>query len=180
MGEKFRLRIAGSPSIWEGVMRPWMLLPMVICFGACAQTASYAPKPLSASYELPNFSRSSTRVVVHDFRAERDNSVELVRVITDQIERAFPRTATSATPHILNVDVIEHRSFFTLGNWNAVTKLKWRVASSGGHLLGEGLANGEGHRSNMAGYLTARHVSQDAFNAAMADLFSSLATVRAL
>lgn len=38
---------------------------------------------------------------------------------------------------------------------------------------------GEGHRSNMAGYLTAGAVSQDAFNVAMADLMSSLSAVQA-
>ena len=161
-------------------MRFWILLPAAFLFSACAQTASYAPKPLSATYELQNFARCSTRVVVRDFRAERDHSDELVRVITEQLARALPRTAAATPTCRLIVNVIEHRSFFTLGNWNAVTKLKWRVESSGGRLVGEGLASGEGHRSNMAGYLTAQHVSQDAFNAAMADLFSSLSAAREL
>jgi hypothetical protein len=41
----------------------------------------------------------------------------------------------------------------------------------------ESISVGEGHRSNMAGYLTAGAVSQDAFNVAMADLMSSLSAV---
>jgi uncharacterized protein (TIGR02246 family) len=68
--------------------------------------------------------------------------------------------------YTLTVDVIEHRSFFTLGNWNASTRLKWRVQEGNGSILREGVSLGEGHRSNMAGYLTAGAVSQDSYNVA--------------
>jgi hypothetical protein len=75
------------------------------------------------------------------------------------------------------VDVIEYRSFFTLGNWNASTRLKWRVQQGTGSILREGVSVSEGHRSNMAGYLTAAAVSQDSFSVAMADLMSSLSAI---
>jgi hypothetical protein len=75
--------------------------------------------------------------------------------------------------------VIEHRSFFTLGNWDAMTRLKWRVQRGNGSIVRDGVAIGEGHRSNMAGYLTAGAVSQDAFSVAMADLMSSLSAIPA-
>jgi hypothetical protein len=74
--------------------------------------------------------------------------------------------------------VIEHRSFFTLGSWNASTRLKWRVQQSNGSIVREGVSVEEGHRSIMAGYLTAGAVSQDAFNIATADLMSSLSAIR--
>jgi hypothetical protein len=45
-------------------------------------------------------------------------------------------------------------------------------------IMGEGVSVGEGHRSNMAGYLTAGAVSQDAFNVALADLMSSLLAIQ--
>jgi len=73
--------------------------------------------------------------------------------------------------------VIEHRSFFTLGNWNALTRLKGRVQQGNGSILREGVSLGEGHGSNMAGYLTAAAVSQDSFNVAMADPMSSLSAI---
>jgi hypothetical protein len=75
------------------------------------------------------------------------------------------------------VDVVEHRSFFTLGNWNATTRFKWRVQRENGAIIREGVAVGQGHRSNMAGYLTKGEVSQDAFDVAMADLMSSLSGI---
>jgi hypothetical protein len=84
---------------------------------------------------------------------------------------------TAHSHYTLTVDVIEHRSFFTLGNWNASTRLKWRVQQGSGSTLREGVPVGEGHRSNMAGYLKARAVSQDSFNVAMADLMSSLSAI---
>ena len=94
-------------------------------------------------------------------------------------ESALAQNASGYNHCTLTVDVIEHRSFFTLGNWNASTRLKWRVQQGPGPILREGVSLGEGHRSNMAGYLTAAAVSQDSFNVAMADLMSSLAPIPA-
>jgi len=45
-------------------------------------------------------------------------------------------------------------------------------------MIGEGVSVGEGPRSNMAGYLTAVAVSQDAFDVATADLMSSLSAIQ--
>ena len=45
------------------------------------------------------------------------------------------------------------------------------------HDFATGQAIGEGHRSNMLGYATAKAVSQDSFDAAMADLLSVLSSV---
>jgi hypothetical protein len=51
------------------------------------------------------------------------------------------------------------------------------VQQRNGSNIREGVSVGEGHRSNMAGYLTAAAVSQDSFNVAMADLMSSLSAI---
>ena len=152
---------------------------VLVCtvFLGCAQTGSYAPKPVTATYRLENFSKSNLQVVVRDMRAERSNSVELISAIQSQISNALTEKASGHNRYTLTVDVIEHRSFFTLGNWNASTRLKWRVQQGDGSILREGVSVGEGHRSNMAGYLTAEAVSQDAFNVAMADLMSSLSAI---
>jgi hypothetical protein len=143
----------------------------------CAQTGTYAPKPVTATYRLENFSKSNLQVVVRDLRAERSNSVELISAIQSQISNALAEKASEHNRYTLTVDVIEHRSFFTLGNWNASTRLKWRVQQANGSILRERVSVGEGHRSNMAGYFTAGAVSQDAFNVAMADLMSSLSAI---
>jgi hypothetical protein len=152
---------------------------MLVCtvFSGCAQTGFYAPKPVTAAYRLENFSKSNLQIVVRDLRAERSNSVELISAIQSQISNALAEKASGHNRYTLTVDVIEHRSFFTLGNWNASTRLKWRVQQANGSVLRESVSVGEGHRSNMAGYLTARAVSQDAFNVAMADLMSSLSAI---
>ena len=147
-----------------------------LLFG-CAQTASYAPSPVTATYRLDNFSRANLQVVVRDLRAERNNSDALVSAIQSQILNSLTANATVPIRYSLTVDVIEHRSFFTLGNWNAITRLKWRVQRGNGSIVREGISIGEGHRANMAGYLTAGAVSQDAFNVAMADLMSSLSAI---
>ena len=112
---------------------------------------------------------------VSAFYLERDPA--LVSAIQSQISNALLERAVTHRRYTLTVDVIEHRSYFTLGNWNASTRLKWRVQQGNGSILREGVSVGEGHRSNMAGYLTAGAVSQDAFNVAMADLMSSLSAI---
>ena len=117
--------------------------------------------------------------MVRDLRAERSNSIGLISAIQSQISNALTGTPTAHSHYTLTVDVIEHRSFFTLGNWNASTRLKWRVQEVNGSIPREGVSLGEGHRSNMAGYLTAGAVSQDSFNVAMADLMSSLSAIPA-
>jgi len=127
----------------------------------CAQTGSYAPKPVTATYRLENFSKSNLQVVVRDLRAERSNSVELISAIQSQISNALTEKASGHNRYTLTVDVIEHRSFFTPENCNASTRLKWRVQQGNGPILREGVSVGEGYRSNMAGYLTAAAVSQD-------------------
>ena len=117
-------------------------------------------------------------MVVRDLRAERGISDALISAIQSQVINSLSVGASTRNHFKLTVDVIEHRSFFTIGNWNALTRLKWRVQRENGSMIGEGVSVGEGHRSNMAGYLTAGAVSQDAFNVAMADLMSSLSAVQ--
>jgi len=144
----------------------------------CAQTESYAPKPMTASYSLENFSSANLQVVVRDLRAERDNSAALISAIQSQISNSLTASAATHDRYTLKVDVFEHRSFFTLGNWNASTRLRWRVQRENGSIIRDGVSVGEGHRSNMLDYATAKAVSQDAFDSAMADLLSSLSAVQ--
>ena len=151
---------------------------LLMLLTGCAQTTSYAPKPITAAYRLDNFSKGNFQVVVRDLRADRGNSDALISAIQSQVLNSLSGGATARNHFKLSVDVIEHRSFFTAGNWSASTRLKWRVQRENGSMIGEGVSVGEGHRSNMAGYLTAGAVSQDAFNVAMADLMSSLSAIQ--
>jgi hypothetical protein len=160
----------------RSALRPIGLSLLAISLLGCAQSISYSPSPITASYTLNNFSRANTRVIVKDLRAQRDGSSELISAIQNQIERALAGGRNSGQ-YVITIDVIEHRSYFTMGNWNALTRLRWRVQRGNGSIIREGQAIGEGHRSNMLGYATANAVSQDAFDAAMADLLSALSSV---
>ena len=88
----------------------------------CAQTGSYAPNPVTASYRLDNFSKSNLQIVVRDLRAERGNSIELISAIQSQISNALTQRPSAHSHYTLTVDVIEHRSFFTLGNWKLLQR----------------------------------------------------------
>ena len=155
------------------------LADLFVLLVGCAQTGSYAPNPVTATYRLDNCSRANLQIVVRDLRAERDNSDALVSAIQSQILNSLTGNSSVHNRYTLTVDVIEHQSFFTLGNWNALTRLKWRVQRGNGSIVRDGISVGEGHRSNMVGYLTAAAVSQDSFNVAMADLMSSLSAIPA-
>jgi hypothetical protein len=75
------------------------------------------------------------------------------------------------------VDVVEHRSFSHSETGTPQRVLNGECNEKMTRSSEGGVAVGEGHRSNMAGYLTAGAVSQDAFNVAMADLMSSLSGI---
>jgi hypothetical protein len=177
---RFETYLAGrgliGPYVTAVVRASMAGLICILMFG-CAQSASYAPSPITATYRLDNFSRANLQIIVRDLRAERTGSVELISAIQSQISNALAERKALHSRYTLTVDIIEDRSFFTMGNWNASTRLKWRVQQGNGSIVREGVSVGEGHRSNIAGYVTARAVSQDAFNVAMADLMSSLSAV---
>ena len=98
---------------------------------------------------------------------------------SEEVRNSLVGPASQRTRFILTVDVIEYRSFFTLGNWRATTRLKWRIERIDGQSIKHGVAVGEGHKSNKSGHFTAAAVSQDSFNAAMADLLSSISAIHA-
>ena len=122
---------------------------------------------------------SRVSVEVNDLRVDRGADSATATVLRSQIENALGKSDSGpvVTKHRLLVDLIEHRSFFTLGNWNGATRLRARLITSDGRTLGPWDASGTARRSNMAGYATARAVAQDSYNAAVADLLSALNAV---
>jgi hypothetical protein len=97
-------------------------------------------------------------VVINDLRAERGrSSVPLTTTLYTTITNSLSGSA-GARDGALTIDVTEHRSFFTLGNWHGVTRLKWRLDASGKRIA-EGESIGQASRSNLLGYATANAVS---------------------
>lgn len=114
-------------------------------------------------------------VEMQDFRSDLEESEKLQAVIFETISQALPPPASAAgADYRLRISIVEHRSYFTLGNWNASTKLRAALVDPGGKVLKTWSAAGIGHRSNMWGYWTAESVSNDAFNIAISDLLAQL------
>ena len=151
----------------------------IVVLTGCAQTKQYTPQPIGTQYNLSGMPADLVRVQVNDLRAERENSEQLVQVIKGQILSALSteKITGNRTLYNLNIDIIEHRSFFTLGNWNASTKLRIKLIDPKNNMVGNWNAEGSSHRSNMWGYETAKAVSQDAYNNAVADMMSTLSAV---
>jgi len=145
----------------------------------CAQTKHYTPQPIGTKYNLSSMPADLVRVQVNDLRAERENSDQLIQCIKGQILSALSPEKIAGTRcfYNLQVDIIEHRSYFTLGNWNASTKLRIKLIDPQSNIIGNWRAEGNAHRSNMWGYATAKAVSQDAYNIAVADMMSILSAV---
>lgn len=146
---------------------------------ACAQVQQYAPKSAKSSYQLSGLPRNIVDVYVNDLRPDLSTSDVLKDVLRGQILDALSSQPASVIDrrYRLTVDVIEHRSFFTLGNWNATTRFRIKLIDNTGSLVGQWDAIGTAHRSNMLGYATAEAVSKDAYNIALADMMSSLSQV---
>ena len=151
----------------------------IVVLTGCAQTKQYTPQPIGTQYDLSGMPADLVRVQVNDLRAERENSEQLVQGIKGQILSALsPKKIVGDRPlYRLNIDIIEHRSYFTFGNWNASTKLRIKLIDPKNNMVGNWNAEGSAHRSNMWGYATAKAVSQDAYNIAVADMMSTLSSV---
>ena len=153
--------------------------PIFLWLAGCAQTMQFTPHPSGKIYQLPNLSSSIVDVRVNDLRPDTSNDESLRDVLKAQVIAALSTNPVQKTlsTHILTIDIIEHRSFFTLGNWNASTRFRIRLADSQGNKIGLWEAVGSSRRSNMWGYETAKAVSQDAYDIAVADMMSSLSQV---
>lgn len=151
----------------------------IVVLTGCAQTKQYTPQPIGTQYILSGMPADLVRVQVNDLRAERENSEQLVQGIKGQILSALSpeKIAGDRALYSLNIDIIEHRSFFTLGNWNASTKLRIKLIDPKNNMVGNWNAEGSAQRSNIWGYATAKAVSQDAYNIAVADMMSTLSAV---
>jgi hypothetical protein len=155
-----------------------LLLALGALLSGCAQTRQFTPSAAPTRYQLHGLPANIVEVQVNDLRPEQLAKDALSQVLKAQLVTSLsPDPAPATTPHCrLIVDVIEHRAFFTLGNWNASTRLRVRLFAAS-KALGQWDATGSSSRSNMFGYTTAKAVSQDSYNIAVADLLSSLTPV---
>jgi len=155
------------------------LFLLIIVLTGCAQTKQYTPQPIGTQYNLAGMPADLIRVQVNDLRADRENSEQLIQGIKGQILSALSSEKITGNRSLynLNIDIIEHRSFFTSGNWNASTKLRIKLIDPKNNMIGNWNAEGNAQRSNMWGYATAKAVSQDAYNIAIADMMSNLSSI---
>ncbi len=157
------------------------LATLLVCvfLTSCAQTKQYTPRPAATLYQLAGLPANVVDVKVSDLRPEVGVDDGLGSVLRAQLLAALsPQPASAATGrYTLSVDIIEHRSFFTLGNWNGATRFRIKLISATGSVIGQWDATGTARLSNMWGYATAVAVSQDAYNVALADMMSSLSQI---
>lgn len=155
------------------------LFLLIIVIAGCSQTKQYTPQPIGTQYNLSGMPADIVRVQVNDLRAERENSEPLVQGIKGQILSALSEDKITGNRSLysLNIDIIEHRSFFTLGNWNASTKFRIKLIDPKNNMVGNWKAEGKAQRSNLWGNSTAKDVSQDAYNIAVADMMSVLSAI---
>lgn len=155
------------------------LLSASFILNGCAQTKQYTPRSAAANYHLAGLPSNVVAVHVNDLRPDSNNSDGLQNVLKGQVMASLSTEPSQelSNRYILTVDIIEHRSFFTLGNWNASTHFRIRLANAMGKIMGQWDARGTAHRSNMWGYATAEAVGQDSYNIAVADMMSTLSAV---
>ena len=105
------------------------LFLLIVALAGCAQTKQYTPQPIGTQYNLTGMPADLVRVQVNDLRAEKKSSEQLTQARKGQILSALSpeKIAGNRSFYNLQVDIIEHRSFFTLGNGNASTKLRIKL-----------------------------------------------------
>ncbi len=151
----------------------------IVVLSGCAQVKVYTPQSVGSQYSLKGMPADLVRVQLNDLRAERENSEQLIQVIKGQILSALSPDKITAprSVYTLQIDIIEQRAFFTNGNWNGSTRLRVKLLDPDANIIGNWNVEGDAHRSNMQGYATAKAVTQDSYNNAMADMMSTLSAV---
>lgn len=160
----------------------FVLLVVYMVISACAQTKFYTPQPDAVSYHLDGLPADVVFVTVNDLRPNSDNDDGLANVLKIQLSEAFSLHPSKqlTNRYTVTVDIIDHRSFFTLGNWNASTRFRIRLENSMGKILGQWEAVGSAQHSNtwnLWGDSTAEEVSQESYNSAVSDMMSYLSQV---
>jgi hypothetical protein len=160
----------------------WKINPVMLALLAlsgCATTAAHTPNPTQAKQVLRGLPASAVAVEINDLRPDIDASDATRQVLRSEVVSALSPEplADESVRFTLNIDIIEHRSFFTPGYWNASARLRARLTDSAGGVRGQWESTGSGRRSNMLGYAAAKAVSQDSYNMAVADLFSLLTSM---
>jgi hypothetical protein len=139
-------------------------------------TRTFTPTPSLARVELRGLPADRVTIQVNDLRTEKGEDDSLVDVVHGEIERSLAPSDMAAEQerHSLVLDVIEHRAFFDLGNWNGVTRFRARLVTPAGATLGTWEGRGTSRRANTGGTRTSATVAQDSYDAAIADLLSAL------
>ena len=161
-----------------------MVLTAIACLGLASGCASMlaqehdsvpSSEVLVEGPVLSGWPQNLVSIDVQDFRSDRANSTELVAVVRSSILRALSAPSVKSGPQYkLKVMVIEHRSHFTLGHWNGLTKFRATVQDHQGKTLKQWVALGENHRSNMWGLADAEAASSQAFKSAVSDLLGQM------
>ena len=157
--------------------RLYLFIVAAFLLCSCAQTKQYTPSITAKHYELQGLPSDIVRVEVKDLRPDHSGD-GLAEILRGEVLKALsPIPSDQQDRFIIKIDVVEHRAFFTLGNWNATTRFRIRLVDSSGDSIGDWNVVGSASRSNMWGYTTAKLVSQDSYNIAIADMMSLLSSV---
>ena len=146
----------------------------------CTQTMQYTPRTSDKNYHLTGLRLSAVDVQVNDLRPQATASDSLRSVLRSQVIAALaqnPPVQQSPDKYILIIDIIEHRAYFSTPIWNASTRLRIRLADPWGVNIGQWEVSGNKSRFNWGGYATAKELSQEAYDLAVADMMSALSKV---
>ena len=148
----------------------------VFCLTACTQVLHYVPDEPITGVTLNGWPRNRVVLDVLDFRADdREGSEKLLTALRRSVDGALsPAVVSDGAPYRLRLGVVEHRSFFTAGNWNARTRLRATLVDPAGKIVKTYNAIGADSRSNLWGYGSAEDAGHDAFRQAVSDLLSQL------
>lgn len=113
------------------------MIVVYMAMGGCANTKYYTPRPDETNYYLDGLSANIMEVIVNDRRPNPDHDNGLANVLKMQLWSAlYPQPSNQLTnKYVLIVDIMDHHSFFTLGNWNASTLFRIRLVDSMGKML---------------------------------------------
>lgn len=151
----------------------FVVLLGLLLFTGCSKYV-FTPSPSKIQATIADLPANRVTVDVQDLRPDHGQN-KLAPILKKQFTDALGAAdGTAGAVATLHIDVLEHRAYARPFVRGAGMKLRARLALPSGESRGPWNAAAETNKFNWWGNLTAKHASQDVYNAAVADLISQL------
>lgn len=153
-----------------------MVLVLVSCISfifGCSTVQYVTPKNENKNFSFENLTKDNTNIEVKDYRniSQKDKLCDTLQV---HLEEILNSDKMSTEPFTLQVDILDYKAYFSRSNWNADFNVNIKLIDKQNTVVFNKEIRETETRYNMWGYGTAKEVSQQVYDKAIASIVSSV------